>query len=104
MPISSPPESDKCARERLPDRRGNVSFNFEHDGRVYHATATRYDDGRLAEIFLDVGKAGSTVQQHAEATAVLASIALQNGVDVQTIIHAVSGGPLAAALELAGAP
>jgi len=92
------------ARERLPDRRGNVSFNFLHDGRTYHATATRYPDGRLAEVFLDVGKAGSTVQVHAEATAVLASLALQHGVSPQTLVHAVSGGPLAAALELAVLP
>ena len=91
-------------REHLPNRRGNVSFNFVHESRQYHATATRYGDGRVAEIFLDVGKAGSTVQQHAEATAVLASIALQHGVAPQTIIHAVSGGPLAAALELAVKP
>jgi hypothetical protein len=91
-------------RERLPDRRGSISFNFVHDSRTYHATATRYADGRLAEIFLDVGKAGSTVQQHAEATAVLASLALQHGVAPQTIIHAVQGGPLAAALELAVKP
>lgn len=91
-------------RERLSDRRNSLSFNFEHDGRIYHATATRYADGRLGEIFLDVGKAGSTVHQHAEATAVLASLALQHGVDHETIIHAVKGGPLAAALELAVAP
>ena len=91
-------------RERLHDRRGNVSFNFVHDGRTYHATATRYFDGRIAEIFLDTGKAGSQIQQHAEATAVLASLALQHGVAVQTIIHAVAGGPLAAALELAVQP
>lgn len=91
-------------RKRLPNRRGNVSFNFLHDGRTYHATATHYGDGLLAEIFLDVGKAGSTVQQHAEATAVLASLALQNGVAVQTIIHSVNGGPLAAALQLASLP
>ena len=96
------PEPD--ARELLHSRRGNVSFNFVHDGREYHATAAWFADGRIAEIFLDVGKAGSTVQQHAEATAVLASIALQHGVAPQTIIHAVSGGPLAMALELAAKP
>jgi hypothetical protein len=91
-------------RESLKNRRGSISFNFVHDGRTYHATATRYPDGRLAEIFLDCGKAGSTVQQHAEATAVLASLALQHGVAAQTIIHAVQGGPLATALELAVTP
>jgi hypothetical protein len=91
-------------RELLPARRGSISFNFQHDGWTYHATATRYADNRLAEIFLDVGKAGSTVQQHAEATAVLASLALQHGVAPETLIHAVRGGPLAVALELAVTP
>jgi ribonucleoside-diphosphate reductase alpha chain len=91
-------------REHLSSRRGCRSFNVLHDGRLYHVTAGRFPDGRLAEIFLDVGKAGSAVQQHAEACAVLASIALQHGVGVETIIHAVAGGPLAMALELAVAP
>lgn len=91
-------------RERLSDRRGSLSFNFEHDDRIYRATASRYPDGRLAEIFLDCGEAGSSVQQHAEATAVLASLALQHGVSAETIAHAVAGGPLAAALELAVMP
>jgi hypothetical protein len=91
-------------RERLPDRRGNVSFNFFHDDRTYRATVTRYFDGRIAEIFLDVGKGGSGIQQHANATAILASLALQHGVATQTIIHAVAGGPLAVALELAAKP
>jgi ribonucleoside-diphosphate reductase alpha chain len=92
------------ARESLPNRRGSLSFNFLHDGHTYHATATRYTDGRLAEIFLDVGLAGSSIQQHATSSAVLASIALQHGVAPQTLIHAVRGGPLAAALELAVKP
>lgn len=52
----------------------------------------------------DCGKIGSAAQQHAETTAVLASIALQYGVEAQSIIHAVAGGPLAMALELALPP
>jgi hypothetical protein len=91
-------------RERPPNRRGNVSFNFEHAGWTYHATAGRYNDGRLSEIFLDVDKPGSAVQQHAEATAVLASLALQHGVPPAIIAHAVMGGPLAIAIELAMEP
>lgn len=91
-------------RERLPNYRHSVSFNFEHGGQKYHSTVSRFADGRLAEIFLDCGKAGSSVSQHAEACAVLASLALQHGVAVETIRHAVAGGPLAAALELAVSP
>ena len=88
-------------RARLPNRRRSLSFNFSHAGFVYHATATRYPNGDLAEIFLDTGRAGSSVQQHAEATAILASIALQHGVAPEALIHALAGGPLVAALELA---
>ena len=91
-------------RSRLPNRRGSLSFAFEHKGRLYHATASRFSNGKLAEIFLDCGKAGSAVSEHAEACAVLASIALQWGVDVETLRHAVAGGPLAVALELAVQP
>lgn len=92
------------ARERLPNYRHSVSFNFEHAGQHYHATASRFGDGRLAEIFLDCGKAGSSVSLHAATCAILASLALQNGVAVETITHAVAGGPLAMALELAVSP
>jgi hypothetical protein len=91
-------------RERLSSRRGSLSFNFKHGSRLYHATVSRFDDGRVAEIFLDADKIGSDVQQHASSAAVLASIAMQHGVAVETIIHAVKGGPLAAALELAVQP
>lgn len=90
-------------RNLLPSRRSNISFNFEHDGRIYHATATRYEDGRLAEIFLDCEKIGSAAQLHAETTAVLASLALQHGVPERTLINAVNG-PLKTALELAVMP
>ena len=92
-------------RDRLPSRRGNVSFNFRHaSGRLYHVSASRFENGALAEIFLDVGKIGSDVQEQAAASAVLASIALQHGVPVETLIHAVAGSPIAAALELAVLP
>lgn len=91
-------------RERLPNYRHSISFNFEHGGQKYHATASRFGDGRLAEIFLDCSKPGSAASEHASSSAILASLALQNGVARETICHAVAGGPLAIALELAVAP
>ena len=91
------------SRARLPNRRQSIAFNFEHEGHCYRATATRYDDGLLAEIFLDCGQAGSAVQQHASTTAILVSLLLQHGVSTDEISHSISG-PIAVALELAGAP
>ena len=91
-------------RERLSGRRNSWSFNCRHDQRLYHVTATRYPDGRLAEIFIDADKIGSDVQQHVANAAILASIALQHGVAAEILIHAVKGSALAVALELAVKP
>jgi hypothetical protein len=87
------------ARAHLPNRRGSVVVAFEHEGQRYRASASRFPDGRMAEIFLDVGKAGSSVQRHADDAAVLASLLLQHGVPVSQIRHSVSG-PIATAIDM----
>jgi hypothetical protein len=89
-------------RERLPNRRAATVFDFEHDGRRFTAAVSRFGDGRMAEVFLNSGK-DSAVAQLAQEAAILASIALQFGADVETIRHAISStaaGPLAVALDL----
>ena len=60
-------------REPLRNKRPSVGFNFTHEGHCYRATASRFPDGRLAELFLDAGKFNSPLQQHAETAAVLVS-------------------------------
>jgi ribonucleoside-diphosphate reductase alpha chain len=90
-------------RKRLPGKRHSISFNFEHEGFAYRATASRFDDGSLAEIFLDAGKINTPLQQNAETAAILVSLLLQHGVSETEILHSISG-PIATALELAGKP
>lgn len=90
-------------RERLPNKRRSVAFNFEHECHLYRATSSRYDDGRLAEIFLDTGKINTPLQQNAETSAILVSLLLQHGVTIEEILHSISG-PIAVALELAVQP
>jgi ribonucleoside-diphosphate reductase alpha chain len=86
-------------RERLPNRRGNVSLSFEYESHQYRAMAGYFPDGRLAEIFLDIpGKMGTPVGTSADNQAILASIAMQFGAPPQTVQHAVTG-PLAIALS-----
>jgi hypothetical protein len=85
-------------RQRLPSRRGNISFGFEFEGFTYRASAGHFDDGRLAEIFLDVpGKLGTPLQSNANTAAMLASLLLQHGVAPEAISHSISG-PIAVAL------
>jgi hypothetical protein len=87
-------------RERLPNRRASLRFTFEHDGARYLATVTKFDDGRLAEIFIDSPKPNSALAVHCNDAAVLASLLLQHGVTAAAIRRSISG-PIATALAAA---
>jgi ribonucleoside-diphosphate reductase alpha chain len=94
-------------RQRLPNRRHSESFSFECNGLKYTATVSWFDDGRLAEIFLSNCKAGSHSDAAARDSAVVCSLALQHGVPMETIRHAllrnpsgVAASPLGVALDL----
>jgi hypothetical protein len=89
-------------RERLPNRRLSEVVDFQHGGRKWTATISRFSDGRIGEVFLDTPKA-STVGELAADAAIVASLALQCGCPIETLRHALadrSAGPLGAALGL----
>jgi hypothetical protein len=88
----------RAIRQHLPNRRRSIAFVFEFEGHRYRATSSRFDDGRLAEIFLDTDKAGTPLQLNAETAAILVSLCLQHGIDATTIRHSVNG-PVAVALD-----
>ena len=95
------------ARHRLPDRRASETFSLECAGLAYIATISRFDDGRLGEIFLTNHKAGSAADTAARDSAIVCSIALQFGADIQTIRKALcrdargnANGPLGVALDI----
>ena len=95
-------------RKHLPNRREHVLVNFTTaDGFRYTAGLGYFDDGRLAEIFLNAAKSGTAVETTARDSAVVASLALQHGVPTETIRRAVTrkgngeaSGPLGALLDL----
>jgi hypothetical protein len=96
-----------ATRERLPNRRFCETFSLESQGLAYTASISRFDDGRLSEIFITNHKAGSQADTNAKDAAVVCSIALQFGVPLETIRRALmrdakgqASGPLAAALDL----
>ena len=99
-------ERESVARRRLPDRRESTTFAFEAQGLRFTATISRFDDGCLGEVFLTNHKAGSMAGINASDAAVVASIALQYGVPLEVIRHALMrdargqpSGPLGAALD-----
>jgi hypothetical protein len=98
-------------RERLPNRREHTVLNFTTaDGFKYTAGLGYFDDGRLAEIFLNAEKVGTAIENAARDSAVVASLALQHGVPPDTIRHALTRngngeatGPLGMLLDLLAA-
>ncbi len=95
-------------RQRLPNRRSHELINFTLGGFTYIAGIGRFDDGSLAEIFLDPSaKSGTAVEAAARDAAITASIALQHGTPAEVIRSALSrdhfgaaAGPLGAVLDL----
>jgi hypothetical protein len=91
-------------RQRLQNRRPHWLYRFESGGQMYTGGIGRFDDGRIAEIFINGAKVGSAAEANAQDAAIVASLALQHGCPIDTIRHALargggSGGPLAALLD-----
>ena len=76
------------ARERLPNRRLAETFSLQCAGLSYVCTVGRFADGRPAEVFLSNHKNGSHADACARDSAIVASLALQHGVPLKTIVKA----------------
>jgi ribonucleoside-diphosphate reductase alpha chain len=79
-------------RSMLPQRRPSETFAIRHGGHntPFYITVGYYPDGRVGEVFVAGGKAGSEVESIARDSAVLLSIAMQFGVPLETIRHAIT--------------
>lgn len=95
------------ATKRLPNRWSHILLNIEAGSFRHVAGIGHYDDGRLAEIFLKADNAGTAIDNAAHDPAVVASIALQYGVDADSLRRAlmrngsgIASGPLGVVLDL----
>jgi hypothetical protein len=90
-------------RERLPNRRGAIAFQFGHANHLYRAHVGFFATGAPAEIFLDSAKPNSAIDAFAADAAILISLLLQHGASVAEIGHALRRTPNGAAASLIGA-
>jgi len=74
-------------RLRLPKARFGRTTSFAVGGAEGYITANAYDDGRLGEVFLKLGKQGSTLAGVMDAFSIAISIALQYGVPLETYVQ-----------------
>jgi hypothetical protein len=57
--------TDLVERKRLPNRRCHEVVEFTHNGFGYTAGFGRFDDGKLAEVFLNADKVGTAIETQA---------------------------------------
>ena len=73
-------------RHRLPDERNAITHKFtigEHEGYI---TIGEYADGSPGEVFVQISKEGSAISGLMDAVGALASVALQSGVPLATLV------------------
>ncbi len=74
-------------RQRLPKTRPSRTTSFTVGGAEGYMTAGSYPDDGLGEVFLKLGKQGSTLAGIMDAFSIAISIALQYGVPLETYVE-----------------
>ncbi|TQS44858.1 vitamin B12-dependent ribonucleotide reductase [Cryptosporangium phraense] len=74
-------------RKRLPKTRPSTTTSFSVAGAEGYLTASRYPDDGVGEVFLKLGKQGSTLAGIMDAFSVAVSVALQYGVPLETYVE-----------------
>jgi hypothetical protein len=73
-------------RKRLPKKRPSSTVSFSVGGAEGYMTAGSYPDDGLGEVFLKLGKQGSTLAGVMDAFSIAISIALQYGVPLEAYV------------------
>ena len=74
-------------RKRLPKSRPSLTTSFSVGGAEGYMTSGSYPDDGLGEVFLKLGKQGSTLAGVMDAFSIAVSIGLQYGVPLETFVQ-----------------
>ena len=77
-------------RRTLPQCRASETFDLRFWNQNFTVSIGRYPDGMIGEVFIDGGKTGQDIQSTARDAAVVISLALQYGVAVESVRHAIT--------------
>jgi ribonucleoside-diphosphate reductase alpha chain len=80
------PAEWRPTRKRLPRKRPSQTVSFSVAGADGYMTAGSYPDDGLGEVFLKLGKQGSTLAGVMDAFSIAISIALQYGVPLEAFV------------------
>ncbi|MCA9136274.1 MAG: hypothetical protein KDB00_05935 [Planctomycetales bacterium] len=77
-------------RKRLPDTRKSITHKFEIGELTGYVSVGVFDDRRPGELFIKVGKEGSTIRGLLDSIGIVTSLALQYGVPVSKLAEKLS--------------
>ncbi|MCV2394643.1 vitamin B12-dependent ribonucleotide reductase [Actinotalea sp. M2MS4P-6] len=86
-PAAEVPGPAPATRKRLPRQRQSVTTSFTVGGADGYITAGSYPGDGLGELFLKLGKQGSTLAGVMDAFSIAISVALQYGVPLETYVQ-----------------
>lgn len=86
-PVDSGAAATRPVRKRLPKQRPATVTRFSVAGAEGYMTASSYPDDGLGEVFLKLGKQGSTLAGVMDAFSMAISISLQYGVPLETWVE-----------------
>ena len=84
---AAPEAAPRPVRKRLPKQRPATVTRFSVAGAEGYMTASSYPDDGLGEVFLKLGKQGSTLAGVMDAFSMAISISLQYGVPLETWVE-----------------
>ena len=98
-------------REQLPNRRLNETQEFDRNGIHITMTVGFKSNGDVGEVFFNADRSNSMLDVLMSDAAIIASIAMQTGVTLRQITHAIkrdkfgiASSPIGAALDRISVP
>jgi ribonucleoside-diphosphate reductase alpha chain len=86
-PVAQPEQPHRPVRKRLPRQRPATVTRFSVAGAEGYMTASSYPDDGLGEVFLKLGKQGSTLAGVMDAFSIAISVGLQFGIPLESYVQ-----------------
>ena len=86
VPVPAQEDVNRPVRRRLPKTRSATVTRFDVAGAEGYMTASTYPDDGVGEVFLKLGKQGSTLAGVMDAFSVAISVGLQYGIPLESFV------------------
>lgn len=78
-------------RRKLPNTRNSLVHKVAINGHKFYIIVGLFEDGTPGELFIITAKEGSTIRGLLDTVGILTSMALQSGVELETLVRKLKG-------------